>query len=447
MRRILQFSGVKMDPKTLWLNSPKTIRRSRKPYAHFDSRTCITDQWSYISDPSRIATHGFWPFIHYKREYIRYNKKAGKTKKYRDICYASHIDSCIFQYYSFLLNELYNRRLAQKDLHLTAIAYRSNLPKQSNLHFARRAFDFIREQNQCYVMIGDFTGFFDNLDHSYLKERWADLLEAEQLPADHYAVFKNITRYSVWERESLLAINGLENNRKGIRELNSKKKVLSLEQFKEGKKNIEKNPNSYGIPQGSPISAVLANIYMLEADDKIQAAINLHGGLYMRYSDDFIAVIPADNAKAIQVLEEVKQIIGSIPRLELEPRKTQYYYYNNGGIENCGKLIDTNANTEHDIIFFLGASFDGQTVRIRQKAITKYYYRMYRKGKWIRRQKGISPKGKQISNRNLYEKYSQNGQQNFLSYIDRAHTVFSDQCFDDKVISRHMQRIRRAISH
>lgn len=58
-------------------------------------------------------------------------------------------------------------------------------------------------------MIGDFTNFFDNLDHQYLKQQWCSLLQVSQLPADHYAVFKNITKYSKWELDDLLELNVL----------------------------------------------------------------------------------------------------------------------------------------------------------------------------------------------------------------------------------------------
>lgn len=430
-----------------WLRSPKTIKRSQKPYAHFDYRTNILDQWEYISKPENIAHHGFWPFIHYERVFFKYNKKTGKEKKARDICYASHIDSCIFQYYSFLLNERYNDRLVKDDLNMTAIAYRTNLEKQNNLHFAHRAIRFIQSHKPCYIMIGDFSGFFDHLDHAYLKERWCDLLGLQSLPVDHYAVFKNITRYSKWERSNLLSINGLKNDRKGLRELNAKQRIITEEQFKVGKKAIEKNTAPYGIPQGSPISAVLANIYMLDADKKIQDAMIAVGGLYMRYSDDFIVVIPNGETEAIKSIMQVKSILDTIPGLELEPRKTQYFRYNAQGLANCGMLIDKDANCKKNVIHFLGISFDGQAVSIGPKSVTKYYYRMYRKGKTIKRRKGISPTGKHISNQNIYENYSKHGKQNYLSYIGRAEEVFPEEKQIRLVSKRHMQRIRRAISY
>ena len=45
-------------------------------------------------------------------------------------------------------------------------------------------------------MIGDFTDFFDNLNHVYLKKQLCDLLSVNRLPDDFYAVYKNVTHFS-----------------------------------------------------------------------------------------------------------------------------------------------------------------------------------------------------------------------------------------------------------
>ena len=31
-----------------------------------------------------------------------------------------------------------------------------------------------------------------------MKKQWCSAMEVEKLPADHYAVFKNVTKYSIW---------------------------------------------------------------------------------------------------------------------------------------------------------------------------------------------------------------------------------------------------------
>ena len=103
--------------------------------------------------------------------------KKGKKEKIRDICYSAHIDRCIYQYYSFLLNSLYNERVALDGFSAAAVAYRTDL-HENNIHFSKRAFDFIKTNAPVYVMIGDFTGFFDNLDHTYLKKQWCFSISA-----------------------------------------------------------------------------------------------------------------------------------------------------------------------------------------------------------------------------------------------------------------------------
>ena len=67
---------------TEWLNSPETVERSKKPYAHFDWRTDVSEQREYIADPKKVARHGFYPFIHYEKRTLKYSKKKGRRRKY-----------------------------------------------------------------------------------------------------------------------------------------------------------------------------------------------------------------------------------------------------------------------------------------------------------------------------------------------------------------------------
>ncbi len=81
-----------------WLDLDATEEKSKKGYAHFDRRTSMREKKDYVFDPENIAHHGFYPFIHYKKKQIKYSKKKRKKVKERDICYAAHIDRCIYQY-------------------------------------------------------------------------------------------------------------------------------------------------------------------------------------------------------------------------------------------------------------------------------------------------------------------------------------------------------------
>ena len=66
---------------------------------------------------------------------------------------------------------------------------------------------------------------------------------------------------------------------------------------------LKPNPEKgKGIPQGSPISALLSNIYMLEFDDTLSTGITALGGLYRRYCDDIMIVVPPDHQQAAEEL-------------------------------------------------------------------------------------------------------------------------------------------------
>ena len=262
-----------------------------------------------------------------------------------------------------------------------AVAYQTNLRK-SNIDFAKEAFQHIQGTTSCYVMIGDFTDFFDNLDHIYLKKQLCDLLSVEKLPDDVYAVYKNVTRFSYVELQDLLMLNGLEDTRNGRKEFNdrSHERALLPERFRQNKNLVHPSPHpKYGVPQGSPISAVFANVYMLAADRKLQEYVSSFNGFYMRYSDDFIVIIPQSDIDFSVHYKAIKNILDSVPHLELKDSKTKVFYFNNTSVKNCTNIFISNGANGKNIIEFLGFSFDGKHIRIRDKTISKYYNRLYRK--------------------------------------------------------------------
>ncbi len=107
-----------------------------------------------------MARHGFYPFIHFKIKFKKYNKKSnGKKIKERDIYYASHLDSYIYKYYGEKLNEYYNSIVKELNINEVSIAYRNNLSGQSNIHFAREVINFIKSNERAYIYVADFTNF------------------------------------------------------------------------------------------------------------------------------------------------------------------------------------------------------------------------------------------------------------------------------------------------
>ena len=455
MLRVFRIKGDTMELSTLDELKQKNDRPKR--YAHFDKRVSLATAWGYVTNPERVAHHAFYPFIHYTKTIYKFDKQENKRKpKTREIRYSAHIDRCIYQYYGALLNEKYYERLKQDGLSHVAIAYRSDLHK-NNLHFAKDAFDFIRCVSDCYIIVGDFTNFFDTLQHRYLKQRLVDFLGAK-LPPDYYALFKNITQYSSWDLDDLIQLNGLEGEKSKYKKLNSREQVLPPEKFKQYKAtHASPNRSGCGIPQGSAISAVLSNIYMLAFDKVLNNYVQGLSGLYMRYCDDFIIVLPNDGRAAFEKqLAFIRDTVEQIPNLQLEPRKTQVFSFCSGTLLSENQTFGQGENNGHNILNYLGLAFNGQRISLRDKTISKYYNRMYRKAKTIIRQGGISPKGNRITGKELYKRYSYKGAKgfdrktkkplrNFISYVQRAEKIFGPDEAVDLVGKRHMQKISKRL--
>ena len=411
-----------------------------KPYAHFDLRVSLSmpSIRKYVMDRTKIVTHSFYPFIHFEKKNSRYGKKG--PKKPRELYYCSHLDRCVYQRYAFLLNYQYNIWACENNIDDVAIAYRDSLGK-NNIDFAKDAFDAIRSFPQCFILVGDFTNFFDNLEHQYLKKMMCEVLGVERLPQDYFSVFKNITRFSSWDWKDIVKAAGENIAERGVRKkINSKETVLTKEQFQKNKKDIKKNISGVGVPQGSPISAVLSNIYMIKFDKDIKRYVTSKGGIYMRYSDDFIIVLPYErDAEIADFTSYIFSYVESMKGLiDLQKEKTSCYTYKDEVIYEGDQPSSIN---------YLGFLFDGKNIRIRPRAITKYYYRMRRKANTIGRSNWTSSKGRRISAKELYSIYSRNDEkQTFIDYVRKAKGILklNDQ-EANALIKHHKRKIAMAI--
>ena len=411
-----------------------------KPYAHFDLRVSLSmpSIRKYVMDRTKIVTHSFYPFIHFEKKNSRYGKKG--PKKPRELYYCSHLDRCVYQRYAFLLNYQYNIWACENNIDDVAIAYRDSLGK-NNIDFAKDAFDAIRSFPQCFILVGDFTNFFDNLEHQYLKKMMCEVLGVERLPQDYFSVFKNITRFSSWDWKDIVKAAGENIAERGVRKkINSKETVLTKEQFQKNKKDIKKNISGVGVPQGSPISAVLSNIYMIKFDKDIKRYVTSKGGIYMRYSDDFIIVLPYErDAEIADFTSYIFSYVESMKGLiDLQKENTSCYTYKDEVIYEGDQPSSIN---------YLGFLFDGKNIRIRPRAITKYYYRMRRKANTIGRSNWTSSKGRRISAKELYSIYSRNDEkQTFIDYARKAKGILklNDQ-EANALIKHHKRKIAMAI--
>jgi hypothetical protein len=286
-----------------------------KHYPHFDKPLPLAAVEALVKDPDRVRSHPFFPFIRFKKQWQPF-RKAGVVpkKKVRHIRYAARGDAYVFSYYRHLLSERYEVLLERLGISKCAIAYRkiavggSDRGGKCNMHFAAEAFTAVAEIGNCCVVALDISSYFDSIDHRRLKEVWCRLLDVDELPADHAAVYKHVTRYAEVERELVYERLGYCKRRENgsWRYLTTHEAVpmqlCSLADFRAKIAGdggtlpslIQRNKNGFGIPQGAPISDLLANAYLLDFDTEMATYVRARAGVYLRYSDDILIVLPGD---------------------------------------------------------------------------------------------------------------------------------------------------------
>jgi hypothetical protein len=423
-----------------------------KKYPHIGMPLKAIDRpwvYQYVTNENAVKAHSFYPLIHrtsivrkYRRNIDRNTGQRSKeriaAKKPRELYYANHLDACIYSYYANRLNLAYEAKLLDLGLQDTATAYRRikvdpsnhNSPNKSSADFAAEVFNYIinHQEDQLIAVTFDIKGFFDNLDHKLLKKAWYEVSNNKTLSEAEHNIFKSITNFSyINENQIFNAFKDqiiVESN-KGIRKLKSIKKFhylknqraiafCELADFKKIKDNklIVGNHNPKypkrmkGIPQGTPISAVLANVYMIDFDLSIHEYIKGLKGLYRRYSDDMIVICTASHVKDIINLFNRKI---SERKLEIQHDKTQVFSFSKvKGRFECAQCHKSKPNPNKNIEY-LGFEFDGYHTLLKSSSLASYYRKMKRSIQrsryYSKTVKTSSLKGQMFQTR-LYKKFS-----------------------------------------
>lgn len=422
-----------------------------KFYTHFDRKKYHRDYQQRVQNIYWVSKHGFYPFIHFQMTCNKYTNDSNGNKyikeKNRDIYYAAHIDRFIYEYYGNRLNNRYNEYMKANGISRASTAYRNCTPGKCNIDFAKEVFEFIVKSKSAYVFVGDFSKFFDKLDHKYLKEKIKCVTGEKALDEADYAIYKNITKFSYVEADDIESEKGLLR-----RDMRKWDKYFETDDFRElKKKHLHKNSKDYQIPQGSSISAVYANVYMIDFDKKINDYVTTHKGIYRRYCDDVIIAVPMTYEKMKhgeneEITKFVYKVRDSIPNLELNADKTEHFFYHNGIVE---KIMG-----ESNLINYLGFTFDGKTVRIRDKSLFKFYCRAYKKIKRVK--ENTEEKAFNAGKKAIYHSYTHLGASkyskdhgNFLTYVYKADEIFAQsKVLESDIrnqVKRHWQKIDKRL--
>lgn len=375
--------------------------RDIKKYPHFDPAISASQAEGLANDPARVARHAFYPFMRFTQRWNRFAERGEKGKvKERLIRYAARADAYIFSRYRHILSDHYEAELKRLALNNSILAYR-RIPTglheggKCNIHFARDAFQTIQKLENCYVVAIDISSFFECLDHARLKTLWCRLLKQESLPADHLRVFRAITNYAVVDKvtvyERLGHFGAKTKSKSGavIKGYLTPYKKIPMQlctgvEFRQkiaggdGQKSlIQKNYKTYGIPQGAPISDLLANLYLVDFDSKISGWMSALGGTYFRYSDDILLIAPGDETAALNMMEKVRSIIGDFgERLQIKREKSSAYLFSKvGGVQKFKHICGTQGLNGLE---YLGFRYDGRQVYLRDSTLANLQRKIVR---------------------------------------------------------------------
>lgn len=321
--------------------------------------------------------------------------------------FASHRDACILAKYSNHLVEILDGWYLKNGLHNTVIAYRAL--NQANYHFAATVQRFVQKHDPVYVMCFDVTGFFDNIRHDILKQRLKRILDVTELPTDWFKVLRTVTHYRRVCRSDIKAHNVF-----GLRMVsgNNRTPIATLKEIRDAGIPIHKNFTPVGVPQGTPISASLSNLYLMDFDLKVKAQADIDGALYQRYSDDVVIVCNPDQAPMFEKL--VTDLLRE-EGLEIKDLKT----------ERCHL-----AGEDRKSFQYLGYQLGYMEAKVRPASLSKQWRTTRRAIRKAERQgllRIISGKADKIFTRKLRSRFTHVGMRNFIAYLARSSTELNSR--------------------
>lgn len=351
-----------------------------KRYPHFDWPLSLDKASNFSITSNDVLKHKFFPFLRYETSERRIVSTLNSSlelgimfeSKNRPISYACHNDSAIFSIFNKSVSHDYEQWLSNSPIDDCVLAYRPN--GGTNIDASKDAFDEIRGRQKCVAIAADISSFFDNVPHTRLKSGLSEVTGCDVLPSDLYYIYRAITRYSyieISEIESAL----------GLKKLPSP--ICSYEEFRSNLVGLVRQSGSgIGIPQGSSLSGLFANIAMIEFDLYMSQICKDQSSSYRRYSDDICIICPT--VRAARYCYEGLKLQADLYKMVVKDTKTQITVYN---LKSKRKLSSfrhmrdpsgkgSNLRVSNSPFQYLGFVFDGEAALIRPSSIERYYKKM-----------------------------------------------------------------------
>jgi RNA-directed DNA polymerase len=288
------------------------------------------------------------------------------------------------------------------------------------------------------------------INHVKLKEKWIKVI-GDNLPPDQFRLYKALTEYSYVNRNSILKkyeIN-LEKLKKDSIYIASLFQLIPGKQYHEKFQKlrddklivINNKPKNEpdvrkGIPQGSGMSSVLSNIYLIDFDKDLSIRAKNGEFFYRRYCDDIVIICDSDKAENLK--NEIIEKIDKECLLEIQDKKVELTEFRPNSVGKIRafnkkkqyKLGIAHTNEKNEKLFYkslqyLGFEFNGQDIHIRASSLSRYFRKM--KGRIIKTvlmAYSDNSKSNSIWKKQIFEKYSHLGNRNFLTYAYNASKEF-----------------------
>jgi hypothetical protein len=315
-----------------------------------------------------------------------------------------------------MLNERLEAFYRDEGLSEFAIAYRKL--GRSNYNFANDVVRFVTDNAPCAILCFDVSDFFGHLNHALLKARLKRILQVSEISRDWYAVFRSVTRYSAISLNAL-RLSPVFGSRLAK---HSNTPIASIREIRNAGIEIQSNHNDFGIPQGTPISAVFSNLYMIDFDRDLSSWCKSRGGLYRRYSDDILIVCPID------AMAEAEAFVNA----SLAKEKLKL----NDKTDRC--VFDGNQTINPQ---YLGFEISPNGLLIRASSLSRQWRKLRRniRRTWRVGQAAIAAgAAEKIYTRKLYRRFTALRVRNFSSYARR-----SSSALGSPGIMRQVRRLER----
>jgi hypothetical protein len=408
----------------------------KKFFPHFDQPLEFETAKSRVEDEAWVASRSFWPFLGFedrKRRFRTINGERVADTKSRPIKYCSHVDGYVFAYHANLLQTAYEKYISGTKFGPSVIGYRRGIG--TNIDMAHAAFVEVARRRRAAAICLDIKSFFDNIDHRLLKKNIELVLGVDRLSPSWFSVYRAMTRYAWVDAEQV-------QKRLEIDPSKPPRPLCSATDFRQKVRGdggafsrlISINEDRHGIPQGSPISSVFSNVFMIGFDNAVYTYVTKLGGSYRRYSDD-IMIICAPRYQS-RVVNFVRQEIGKLgDEIKLSEDKTEISIFERKRkVNSCDRPIT-----------YLGFTFDGRRILLRGRTLSRYYRRM----SYATRHAAIkadSEGSASVYKRKLYRDFSHLGTDNFYSYAKRSARTFGDAT-PTLQLRRHFSILHRKLNN